>query len=152
MLQQRVHATFFFSSHTPARATTSTSQPRSTNQASDLETSWTSRTLSSGETHLLSDTLNSVLKKKKTGKNKQMDSNDKRFCVQGAILAPQLATSGHSFRMAGNRESCFLKQEGKGSWWMPELHTQGLWLFFYYYCCSFIHFIWNIGAERKGSV
>lgn len=44
--------------HFPGRAMTSTSQPQSTNQASDQETSWTSRTLSSGYTLFLFDTLN----------------------------------------------------------------------------------------------
>lgn len=81
-----------------------------------------------------------------------MDSNDKRFCVQDAVLAPQLATSGHSFRVAGSRESCFLKQEGKGSWWMSDLHTPGLWLFFITIFDLLYIFIGNIGAERKGSV
>ncbi len=46
--------------HTTGRAMTSTSQLQSTNQASDLETSWTSRTLSSGFTFFLTDTSNNT--------------------------------------------------------------------------------------------
>lgn len=71
------------------RATTSTSRPRSTNQASDLETSWTSRSLSSGHLSTCESCVFLLLVVKFRLTSWRCDS------VQDAHLVPQLDTFTH---------------------------------------------------------
>lgn len=78
----------------PGRVTTSTSQPRSTNQASDPETSWTSRTRSSGQLWCKTESSEPVRVFVSSGVCGQVEVKTSWsrvwLCVQDAHLVPQL--------------------------------------------------------------